>query len=76
MPKKISQRGQLPNSDSMSVDGSNYALFEELMSDVTEEDQQEIREDHAKYMEKQGFSAQTIELMRNPQPVPPRESDS
>ncbi len=76
MPKKMPLRGQLFHKDSMSVDGSNSGLFEELMADVTEDDQQEIREAHAKDMEKLGYSKATIELMRNPQPVPPRESDN
>ena len=71
MQKKMPLRGQLANRDSMSVDDSNSGLFEELMADVTEEDQQEIREDHATAMEKHGgYSAETIELMRNPQKVP------
>jgi hypothetical protein len=75
MPKKMPLRGQLLQKDAMSVDGSNSLLFEELMAAVTEEEQQELREEHAKYMEKQGFSAQAVELMRNPQPFPPPESD-
>ena len=75
MQKKMLLRGQLYNTDSMSVDGSNSELFEELMADVTEEDQQKIREALAVGMEKSGFSKMAVELMRNPQPMPPRESD-
>lgn len=72
MPKKMPLRGQLANRDSMSVDGSNSDLFEELMADVTEEDKQEIREANAVAMEKFGYPKEAVELMRNPQPVPPK----
>lgn len=76
MPKKMPLRGQLFHKDSMTVDGSNAAFFEDLMSDVTEEDQQEIREAHAKEMEKSGYySAETIARMRHPQPFPARKSE-
>lgn len=73
MPKKMSPRGQLLQKDAMSVDGSNSQLVEELMVDVTEDEQQELRESHADYMEKKGFSKEAVELMRNPQPLPPSD---
>ena len=57
----------------MSVNGSNSQLFEKLMVDVTEEEKQEHRESLAVYLEKQGCSKETVELMRNSQPLPPSD---
>ena len=66
-------RGQLLQRDSMSVNGSNSQLFEELMADETEEENQQHRESLAVYLEKQGCSKETVELMRNSQPLPPSD---
>jgi hypothetical protein len=76
MPKKMPLRGQLLNkksspADSMSAQGSNWQLCEEMLSGISAEDEQAMRESQAVEMEKSGgYSAQTIELMRNPQPLP------
>jgi hypothetical protein len=76
MQKKMPLRGQLLKRDSMSVDGSNSALFEELMSDISPEAEAKLREGLIEQLRKAGCSEATLELMRNPQPFPPRESNS
>jgi hypothetical protein len=79
MPKKMPLRGQLLNKmstakDSGSVQGSNWQMCEEMLSGISEEDEQAMRESQAVEMEKSGgYSAETIELMCNPQPLPPRK---
>ena len=72
MPKKMPLRGQELNKFPVDRICSDSYLLEDDHSNISEEDKQEIREAHAVAMEKFGYPKEAVELMRNPQPVPPK----
>jgi hypothetical protein len=75
MQKKMPLRGQILNRDSMSVDGSNSQLFEDLMSDVSPEAEARINEMMIQQMREDGFSQETLDMMRKTQPSPPKPDE-
>ena len=74
MQKKMPLRSQLLNSDSMSADGSNAQLYEDLMSDVSAEDEKAIRVLAAERMRKEGMPEFVIEVMLGQPTVVPKKT--
>ena len=75
MQKEMPRRGQsIRGGDSMSVDGTNAELFEDLMSDVSAEEQQELRKHAAARMRKEGMPEFVIEVMLGQPSTVPQKS--
>lgn len=58
----------VPRGDSMSVNGTNSGLYESLLSDSREDDEQELRVKLAEGMKASGFSETAVALMIKAQP--------
>jgi len=72
MQKIMPRRGQELNKFPVDRVCSDSYLLEDDHSNISEDFDKEIRERQAIEMEKFGYPKEAVELMRNPQPVPPK----